>query len=88
MSPPPSPSNPLRPPKPQTPPTLKSDLGIVSQKEFSDYNVEAQATIVQDYYSRFLRNGNNLLPANDINSYNNKFTQKDYEEKLKNHILK
>ena len=67
---------------------LKSDLGIVSQKEFSDYNVEAQATIVQDYYSRFLRNGNNLLPANDINSYNNKFTQKDYEEKLKNHILK
>lgn len=67
---------------------LKSDLGIVSQKEFSDYNVEAQATIVQDYYSRFLRNGNNLLPVNDINSYNNKFTQKDYEEKLKNHILK
>jgi len=62
--------------------------GSPTQKEFSDYNVEAQATIVQDYYSRFLRKGNNLLPANDINSYNNKFTQKDYEEKLKNHILK
>ena len=56
--------------------------------KLSDSRIRPTPAIVQDYYSRFLRKGNNLLPANDINSYNNKFTQKDYEEKLKNYILK